>query len=344
MEENKHFKLLLIEDDPEDAFLIEELLHRCKNCKFEIKTASNMRDAANLMDILRFDIILTDLNLPDSQGLNTVKTVSLHANNMPFIVLTGLNDNETGLEALNNGAQDYLVKGKYTKEKLLQSVQYAVSRKRIEEDLRKNSNLLSSIFNDIPIILFLVDHELKVIKINKTGLSINNKSEKEVIGLRGGEFINCLNHLETPEGCGMSDACRTCALRNAVNDCFEKKSNFHNLESSLPIVSNGETVMRHFIFSVSYINMRNTPSVLVTLNDVTAKYQAEQELLKYQNELEEKVKQRTADLEKKNDRLIEINNELEYYNELFINREFRIKDLKEKLAYVEEELSYYKKK
>jgi hypothetical protein len=49
-------------------------------------------------------------------------------------------------------------------------------------------------------------------------------------------------------------------------------------------------------------------------------------------------------LEKKNDRLIEINNELEYYNELFINREFRIKDLKEKLAYVEEELSYYKKK
>ena len=133
-------KVLLIEDDQADAFLVQEMLLE--------PTAG--RDAATgditLQQVTRldvgvgkiaeggYDIIISDLGLPDSQGMDTVKTLVAAARRIPIVVMTGLADHEVGLEAVNAGAQDYLIKGQVSGEVLVRSIRYAIERKRIENE------------------------------------------------------------------------------------------------------------------------------------------------------------------------------------------------------------------
>jgi len=133
-------KVLLIEDDQADAFLVQEMLLE--------PTAG--RDAATgditLQQVTRldvgvgkiaeggYDIIISDLGLPDSQGMDTVKTLVAAARRIPIVVMTGLTDHEVGIEAVNAGAQDYLIKGQVSGEVLVRSIRYAIERKRIENE------------------------------------------------------------------------------------------------------------------------------------------------------------------------------------------------------------------
>ena len=133
-------RVLLIEDDQADAFLVHEMLLE--------PTAG--RDAATgditLQHVTRldvgvgkiaeggYDIIISDLGLPDSQGMDTVKTLAAAARRIPIVVMTGLADHEVGLEAVNAGAQDYLIKGQVSGEMLVRSIRYAIERKRIENE------------------------------------------------------------------------------------------------------------------------------------------------------------------------------------------------------------------
>lgn len=133
-------RVLLIEDDQADAFLIKEMLLE--------PSASNNGHAGNVViqHVTRldegirqaaeggFDIIISDLGLPDSQGLATVKKLASAMRHLPVVVLTGLADQEVGIEAVNAGAQDYLVKGQVTGELLVRSIRYAIERKRIENE------------------------------------------------------------------------------------------------------------------------------------------------------------------------------------------------------------------
>ena len=82
------------------------------------------------------DLVLLDLGLPDSRGLETFVKAYAHAPQIPFVVLTGLNDETVALSAVRQGAQDYLVKGQTDGGLLLRAIRYATERKRIEEDLR----------------------------------------------------------------------------------------------------------------------------------------------------------------------------------------------------------------
>lgn len=133
-------KVLFIEDDQGDAFLIQEML---------LEQAADRDDKSNNVVILHvvrldeglrqvaeggFDLVISDLGLPDSHGLATVKKLAAAAPHLPIVVLTGLNDQEVGFEAVNAGAQDYLVKGQVTGEMLIRSIRYAIERKRMENE------------------------------------------------------------------------------------------------------------------------------------------------------------------------------------------------------------------
>lgn len=139
----KELKVLLIEDNPGDAFLIKFYLGESMSPKFNFFHAENMKMADDLMSKNTFDIILMDLNLPDSLGLDTIKRLLEKYPNNLVVVLTGLVDEKVGLETVRFGAQDFLVKGKFDGKVLISSIMFAFERFNLNKELSNISSELN---------------------------------------------------------------------------------------------------------------------------------------------------------------------------------------------------------
>lgn len=129
--------LLLIEDNPGDARLIHEYLNDVKNVEFSFQHADRLSAGIEILESSDIQIILLDLNLPDSTGLESLEKIFSVAPHVPIIMLTGLNDETTAIKAVQMGAQDYLVKDKVDSNLLVRSVRYSIERKRAEEEHQK---------------------------------------------------------------------------------------------------------------------------------------------------------------------------------------------------------------
>lgn len=127
--------LLLIEDNPGDARLLREMLDEEGLRDTEVVHVGCMSEAEGLLSGRTFDLILLDLGLPDAQGLGAVRRARAAAPRIPLVVLTGQDDEAMAIKALQEGAEDYLVKGKIETRGLLRALRYAVERKILEEAL-----------------------------------------------------------------------------------------------------------------------------------------------------------------------------------------------------------------
>jgi serine phosphatase RsbU (regulator of sigma subunit) len=123
--------LLLVEDDRADALLVEELIADA-DADIEVRWAQSMSDAERALGAARPDCVLLDLNLPDANGISALDRIAKRDDNVPVVVLTGLNDEHFGVSAVASGAQDYLVKGRVEPEMLRRALLYAIERKRAE--------------------------------------------------------------------------------------------------------------------------------------------------------------------------------------------------------------------
>ncbi len=132
--------VLLIEDNPGDARLIREMLLEEPASPFHLDCADRL--TRGLESLAKGDValVLLDLSLPDSQGLETFAKVYAHSPKIPIIVLTGNDDEALALSAVKSGAQDYLVKGKTDKQLLVRAMQYSIERKRYQEELERQAN------------------------------------------------------------------------------------------------------------------------------------------------------------------------------------------------------------
>ena len=133
----KPVSILLVEDNPGDRRLIWEMLAETTAMTFNIQYADRLQAAMEYLDQNVIEVILLDLGLPDSQGLGTLKQVYAQAGNTPIVVLTGLNDETVGVEAVSEGAQDYLIKGQVDAQLLRRTIRYAIERKQAEERERR---------------------------------------------------------------------------------------------------------------------------------------------------------------------------------------------------------------
>jgi serine phosphatase RsbU (regulator of sigma subunit) len=122
--------ILLVEDNPGDARLLRETLREVPTAQFALTLVERLDQALQSLAEKRFDVVLLDLSLPDSQGLETCARVHARAPQAPLVVLTGLDDETLAVQALQNGAQDYLVKGQVDGNMLLRSMRYAIERTR----------------------------------------------------------------------------------------------------------------------------------------------------------------------------------------------------------------------
>jgi len=130
-------RILLIEDNPADASLVERYLDQSSSgSKFEVDWATRVADGRSRLREGGHDLVLLDLSLPDSDGAETYRSVISDAGSVPVVVMTGRNDGEQALQAVREGAQDYLVKDRVDADILVRSIRYAIERKRVEEKLR----------------------------------------------------------------------------------------------------------------------------------------------------------------------------------------------------------------
>ena len=107
----KNIRILLIEDNPGDAYLIEDHLEEFANFSYELKNVGTLNEALSILKEQSFDVILSDLSLPDSDGAKTFFSIHNENPQIPIIILSGSNDEEIGAYAVKNGAHDYFVKG-----------------------------------------------------------------------------------------------------------------------------------------------------------------------------------------------------------------------------------------
>jgi diguanylate cyclase (GGDEF)-like protein len=128
-------RILLVEDNPGDVRLLVELLDDIHNRKYSLTHVTRIGHALDRIKQDFYDVLLLDLSLPDGSGLETVRQVCGAVPHLPIIVLTGLEDDALAIEAVQAGAQDYLIKGQVTGPFLTRSMDYAIERKKMEERL-----------------------------------------------------------------------------------------------------------------------------------------------------------------------------------------------------------------
>lgn len=150
-------RVLLVEDSPTDADLLAIALEDVTSARFEIQTVETLAAGLALLDEPGFDVVLLDLNLPDSFGVETCERAHRAAPSVPIIVLTGLADEERALASFKVGAQDYLVKGQCDGELLSRAIRYAIERQASKERMRQADERLRLISQQLPTVLWTTD-------------------------------------------------------------------------------------------------------------------------------------------------------------------------------------------
>jgi two-component system cell cycle response regulator len=164
-------KVLLVEDNPGDARLIKETIEGAEAYQFELTHVERLSQALKHLKENHFDAILLDLLLPDGTGLNTFLRLIAQVPEVPIIVLTGLDNENLAVHALQNGAQDYLVKDQIDSRLLVRAIRYAIERHRVQMALRSLSLIddLTNLYNRRGF-LTLSEHHLKLSRRTKRGL------------------------------------------------------------------------------------------------------------------------------------------------------------------------------
>ena len=147
--EDERTKILLIEDNPDDAMLIQETFADTGNTSCDWHWVNRLSDGLDRLNTDHFTVVLLDLSLPDSHGLETFTKAHAQAPNVPIILMTGLDDEELALQAVQQGAQDYLVKHQVDGQTLGRSLSYAIERHRLLDEVVSRTKELSRVNSEL---------------------------------------------------------------------------------------------------------------------------------------------------------------------------------------------------
>lgn len=144
--------ILVVEDNPADQFFVSELIEASPIIIKSLFIAETAKAALSLLKGESVDIILLDLSLPDSFGIDTFKIIHKHSRTIPIIILSGQSDMKLAIEAITLGSQDYLIKGEFDEKLLSKTIRYSMERiqnlKALEESIER-FNLVSQATNDM---------------------------------------------------------------------------------------------------------------------------------------------------------------------------------------------------
>ncbi len=183
--EPAQIKVLLIEDDASSGSAIMEVLAAEGSPGYEVQWAHRLSSGLEALEKRGIQLILLDLSLPDSSNLDTLIRVRSKAPELPIVVLTGLADETLGIKAVQGGAQDYLVKGQFSVSLLLRSIRYAIERKRLEDEVRRQTDLYQTLLQAHSDVGegFLILENQKIVRANEAFCRISGYSQEELLAL-----------------------------------------------------------------------------------------------------------------------------------------------------------------
>jgi len=284
--EHRIINVLLVEDNPGDARLIREMLSESRGVSYRVCWVEQLATTLeHLFSDQHTDIILLDLLLPDSEGLETFSTIHEKTKKIPIVVLTGLDDEELALQALRLGAQDYLVKGILEKDLLQRAIRYAIARNRVEEALRESEAFSSNLLLNAPNPIIVIEADTSVRYVNPAFEKVTGFYSSEVVGARM-PYPWWTTESIPQVSKDFERAIQTGARR--LEELFQKKNGEHFwVEITSDAISNAG-IFQYYI--ASWL-------------DVTEIKEAEEELKKHRDKLEELVLDRTAKLIRANEKL-----------------------------------------
>ena len=184
-----NIRVLLIEDNREYAFLIREYIEMVRPGLFEVEVVDRLAPGLERLVGGGLDLVLLDLSLPDSHGLDTFITVHGNAPEIPVIVLTGLDDERTAMEAAREGAQDYLVKGQVTGDLLVRCMLSAIERHQVREKLKHYAWMLEAsearfrgVIESSGDGVAIVDRDGRLRFLNRSAEALLGRDADEIIG------------------------------------------------------------------------------------------------------------------------------------------------------------------
>ena len=263
-----------MEDNPGDARLIREMLAEAEGASFEIDWAPQLAAGLEKLSRGEIDLVLLDLGLPDSRGLETFVQAYAQAPQIPFVVLTGLDDQTLALSAVRQGAQDYLVKGQTDGGLLLRAIRYATERKRIEEDLRLANEELSREIEERRAAELAVEAERQRLYSLLDGLP-------GLVYLKAQDYSLKFANRQFREICGDWEG-KKCyeAIFNRQQPC-ENCTQFRVLKTGKPTVKEatyGEGDRTYQVYSYPFADVDGASLVLTLGIDISERKQAEEGL------------------------------------------------------------------
>ncbi len=246
--EDKTIKVLLIEDNPDDLKLIKRKLDRSVNARFAITPVSKLQDGLEHLARNGTDLVLSDLSLPDSHGLDTVTKILCEAPHIPLVVLSGFDDEAIAIKAVKSGAQDYLVKGQLEDTQIERSLSYAIERSRLQHELEQYTQ--------------------EICNIQANLLKILEKNADAIIVVSEGKNILFTNPA--------AESLLECKKKDLLNKPFDFPLD-GGKTSEIDISHDGQekTVAE---MSVVEINWEGKPAYLASLRNITERKQAEDAL------------------------------------------------------------------
>ncbi len=294
---------------------------------YDIRLALSTAEAESFMRQEDIELVISDQKMADETGLEFIQRIK---NDFPFtlfILLTAYSDMDVVIEAINIGIDRYIQKPwdynelkhaidnaldkvrlrrknaelldalqesnfqlKYSNDKLSKHAK-ELGEKQLE--LNKRERLLSAIYKNLPLVVFIIDANYKIIKINRTGKLVSGKKETELVNKQYGEALDCVYSLGNLKGCGFQESCTNCVIKKTINDSFMQKKDFYKVEGQLRLKHNGTISPMTVSLSTTYFEMEE-PMLILSLEDITKQKESERKL-QMQFEKTEALNEKLAD-------------------------------------------------
>ena len=175
-------QLLIIEDNAADQFLLREYLNQVQLHVNEIITAEKMQQVLSLPASAQPDLIFLDLNLPDSEGLETFLTVSNRMPDAAIIIFSGLDDTDIAIQAIQAGAQEFIVKGDFNEKFLVKAISYSMERKKNQHKLQESEERYRSLVENATEALVVLDvDKRKFVHVSESATRLFKLSKEELL-------------------------------------------------------------------------------------------------------------------------------------------------------------------
>ena len=275
MMENIRYKILIIEDDKLDQMAFTRMVKE-KELSYDYTVAGSVSQAKNILASQSFDAVVSDYSLSDGTALDVLDAVK----NTPVILVTGAGDEKVALNAWKAGAYDYLVKDheRHYLKTLPITIENAIEHGKLREILDRKQKSLEAIFDAVPVGMMLVDQDLVVKRVNNAVRQMSGKDYSQLIEQKLGTTLNCVNSRYDQSGCGHSQACLTCQLRNTAQSAMDSQKGIRDVEFRGTFKIYDRQDLAWVLVGVEPITINGRKHVVLSIDDITEKKQAEEKV------------------------------------------------------------------